>query len=289
MVNPKYNQYLSKIFSGPVIKDLASKGESDFIRIVVNKSGFTERLMNQISWGQFFETLYRYLLDNYRSEYVYKNAIANKILLGRHSINTSNLISEFRVHKSKADIVILNGTSSVYEIKTAYDKLDRLEDQIQSYRKIFDLISIVTESSHIEKLQSIIDEKIGIFLLTDHYTISKIREPESNKKYIDPKCIIESLRKNEYLSIIKKEFGTIPDVPNTKIYSESKKFFCKLSPEIAHDRMVQELNKRSCSNSFKEFILKLPDALKSACFSICLNKSQMDRFSTLLENRFFPI
>lgn len=48
------------------------------------------------------------------------NVIANKILLGKHSLNTSHMLSEFRVGYNKADVVIINGTSSVYEIKSEY-------------------------------------------------------------------------------------------------------------------------------------------------------------------------
>ena len=143
-INCKYNKYLSRIFSGPSIQTLATDGRCDFISSVVKSSGILDELRPVTTWESFFEKTYSYLFNNYRNEYVYKNAIANKILLGRHSLNTSNLLTEFRVDKSKADIVILNGTSSVYEIKSEFDSFERLEEQIRSYRKVFGFINVIT-------------------------------------------------------------------------------------------------------------------------------------------------
>lgn len=51
-----------------------------------------------------------------RDEYVYRAAITHKILLGTHSLNTACMLNEFRVGVCKADVAILNGTATVYEI-----------------------------------------------------------------------------------------------------------------------------------------------------------------------------
>ncbi|MBE9547218.1 MAG: sce7726 family protein [Proteobacteria bacterium] len=129
-----------------------------------------------------FDDVYSYLCNNYRSEYVYKNAIANKILLGRHSINTSTLLNEFRVGNSKADIVIINGDSSVYEVKSEYDSMERLQNQIKSYRTVFDYINIVTHFSQLDKIIKTVDKDIGIIVLTDQYL--SYLSPKSSKSYL---------------------------------------------------------------------------------------------------------
>lgn len=53
-------------------------------------------------------------------------------------------MSEFWVDMSKADSVVLNGTSTVYEIKTEFDNLSRLPQQLTDYSKVFDHINVVT-------------------------------------------------------------------------------------------------------------------------------------------------
>ena len=169
------------------------------------------------------------------NEYIYKNAIANKILLGKHSLNTSHMLTEFRVAKCKADVVILNGTSTVYEIKSEYDSFNRLENQINSYLKVFDHINVITSDSQITKLQTLLPENIGIMVLTNRNTIKTIRESEGNKKNINTEILFDSLRKNEYTRIVKEFYGEVPNVPNTQIYKEFKKLFCDLPVETVHD------------------------------------------------------
>jgi hypothetical protein len=79
--------------------------------------------------SEWFEFFYRLLFEKYRCEYVYKNAIATKVFLSRHSLHTSFMTDEIRSAKSRGDVAILNGTSTVYEIKSHYDSFERLDTQ----------------------------------------------------------------------------------------------------------------------------------------------------------------
>jgi hypothetical protein len=56
-----------------------------------------------------------------RDKYVYKAALTQRVLMGKHSLRTACMLSEFRVGDRKADITILNGTTTVYEIKSDRD------------------------------------------------------------------------------------------------------------------------------------------------------------------------
>lgn len=282
MLIRKYIPLFSRFFSSSTVKDLACSGNSDLIDYTVNKSGIRSILGSNFSYEDLFEKVYSILFEHYRNEYVYKNAIANKILIGRHSINTSTLLSEFRVGECKADIVILNGTSCAYEIKTELDSLERLQHQANEYQKMFDLTCIVTYHKNVENILEIVDGSIGVLVLTDDYTIRDIRKPMSNKKHVDQSTIFNSLRKPEYCRIIKEEYGEIPDVPNTKIFSESKKLFEQIPPERAHDYMVQVLKNRSCKKDFKDFVVSLPHSLKTIGLTSGLSKKERENFQSLL-------
>ncbi|MBU5889902.1 sce7726 family protein, partial [Vibrio cholerae O1] len=72
-----------------------------------------------------------------RNEYFYKNTLLNKLLLGKHSLNTTTAITEIPINKSKADFILINGKAVVYEIKTGLDSFERLESQIEDYFKAF--------------------------------------------------------------------------------------------------------------------------------------------------------
>lgn len=75
---------------------------------------------------------------DYRNEYYYKNTLLNKLLIGKHSVNTTSALTEVNINKSKADFVLINGKAVVYEIKTELDNLDRLECQIMDYYTRFE-------------------------------------------------------------------------------------------------------------------------------------------------------
>ncbi|MEK0336794.1 MAG: sce7726 family protein, partial [Nitrosopumilus sp.] len=229
--------------------------------------------------------IYNILFKNYRNEYIYKNVIANKILIGKHSLNTSQILTEFRVGRSKADVVLLNGVSTVYEIKSEYDSFARLEKQMQAYFEIFDYIYVITSPSQTKKLDSILPDKTGILVLTDRNTISTIREPKSNKENINLAILFDSLRKAEYTRIIKEYYGTVPDVPNTKIYRECKKLFCEIPPVYAHDLTIKILKERKNSKILKDFIDKAPLSLSAYAMSICNQKKKMQKLMTLFDNK----
>lgn len=119
-----------------------------------------------------FDAAYEELWNNYRSEYIYKNELLSKIVFGRHSPKTASFLSEFRVANSIADAVIFNGTSTVYEIKTEYDSLDRLRAQIEDYRKVFDYSYVVTSKSRLKAVEAITPHNVGILFLSERGAIS---------------------------------------------------------------------------------------------------------------------
>jgi len=265
MVESCYFNELSSLFSPTFMNLIIENKYKDKLLSILNRSGYIESLNLNISLEDLYENLYSFLLKHYRCEYIYKNVIANKILLGRHSLRTATLISELRANSSKADVVILNGTSCVYEIKTELDSLNRLPSQLEDYKKIFDKIYVVTHEKFLGVLEENLNDDIGIICLSEKYQLSEKRQAESNKKNTDPASIFNSLRKSEYTNIIKRKFAYIPDVPNTKIYEECFKLFCELEPSIAHDEMVIELKNRNKRNRNEELIKSIPHSLKYLC------------------------
>lgn len=253
------------------------------MRYVLTNSGYIQVLPKKVTLGQLYETLYGFLKSQYRCEYVYKNALANKILLGRHSLKTSTLLTEFRTNNSKADAVVMNGTSSVYEIKTELDTLERLDGQISSYKKVFDKVYVVTHESKLPKLQTMLAEDVGIILLTDKYTLQIVRESQSHKDSVDSAVIFDCLRQAEYCEIISDEFGHVPDVPNSKLYSECKRLFSTLPSTVAHDGMVRTIKKRKPANSLNSLVAAVPHSLKLLCLMSGFKLSQRKTLLTALE------
>ena len=291
-IDDKYLPSLGRMFSPLVMDHIALKGRSGYLSEVCSNSRLIEQIDPSMPLAQFFDLIYMILFKSYRNEYIYKNAIANKILLGRHSLNTSHMLTEFRVGNCKADVVVVNGTSAVYEIKSELDSFARLENQVKNYLKIFDYINVITSASQVNKLKSILPDKAGILLLTNRNTISTIRESKSNRKNTNQSILFDSLRKNEYVKAIKEYFGIVPDVPNTQIYKECKKLFSKIPAELAHDLTINILRRRRNTKLLKKFIKEAPASLSAYAMSICSEKSKMralmSRFSKNIGSVFIP-
>ena len=230
----------------------------------------------------FFDQVHTLLFRNYRNEYIYKNAIARKVLLGIHSLNTASMLTELRAGACKADAVVLNGTSTVYEIKSAYDSMERLTRQIAAYQQVFDRINVITSNSQLDKVARVVSEDIGLVVLTDRYTISTVREPASFKRTVRPEVIFDSLRRNEYEQIIKEQFGEVPQVSNARMYQTCRELFSGLDPTKAHDSMVVVLKKRDNSKRLRDFILSVPESLTASSLSCKLGVAEQTRFSQLL-------
>lgn len=234
----------ANMFSTSKFKQLVENADMSYL--VSKYSQYKPDAGTQLSTvGDFYKYIYNVLMSNYRNEYIYKNLIINKILLGRHSLNTATVLSEFRIGKSIADLVLLNGTSKVYEIKTELDSQYRLESQISEYNKVFEHIYIVTHISLADKFAKLTDDRIGVLALTNNKTLSVIREAQRYTEYLDSSAIIKCLRKQEYTNIIKQHFGEVPVTRQVDYYSVCKDWFAKIPIETLHNMAVAELKQRT--------------------------------------------
>jgi len=283
-INPLGASILSRAFSSSVLIQIAKSGKSRLLTALTKESGLNDKFDQRASLANCYELIYSQLQFFYRNEYVYKNVIANKILLGRHSLNTANMHTEFRVGDSKADILILNGTSHIYEIKTELDSLERLDGQIKDYIRFSEFVSIVASEKHIDKLLVRAPSSVGIICLTDKGRLKNIRKAVSGKANLSRSLIFDSLQKNEYLQIINDSLGITPDVSNTEMYTECKKIFETIEIHESHEFIVSVLKARNMNSKTKELIVSVPECLKAAATSLKLTKLQQRTFLDALDS-----
>src|SRR5271165_5646714 len=139
---------ISRLFSSSIVREMARKGRSPLFARLVTQS----RMLSSISLSEpaskVFEAAFSLLRrEGYRHEYIYKAALTHKILLGKHSLQTASMLNEFRVGECKADLAILNGTATVYEVKSERDSLSRLERQVAAYAKVFARVCVIAAES----------------------------------------------------------------------------------------------------------------------------------------------
>ena len=285
-INKKYLPALSRLFSSGVIDNIIANGRSAYMAEVCSNSGFLNQISPSESLSEFFNIIYTFLFEKYRNEYFYKNTIANKVLLGKHSLNTAQMLTEFRVGRCKADVVVLNGTITVYEIKSAFDSFRRLERQVTEYRKVFDYINVITSAYQVKKLQSVLGDQIGILVLTNRSTISVVRKAESNLASIDLQLLFDSLKKDEYVSIITKYYGHLPDIPNTRLFKECKRLYCRMPVKTAYHLTINVLRKRTNNLQLKEYLQKIPTSLTAYALRCGINNRRIENLTLCLEKPF---
>ena len=233
------------------------------------------------------QQIYSYMSKNYRNEYIYKNTIVNKLLIGVHSTNTTVAISEVPINKSKADIVLINGKATVFEIKTDLDNFSRLDSQINDYFKAFTRVCVVSTLNNFDQLNKLYENSpVGIYILNEKNQISKKfrKEPTENTNFLEYKSIFKLLHKQEYCNLINDVYGFIPVVPPAQLYKECFKLFCKIPILHAYRNTLKEIKKRKKINH--DMLKTVPYELKSLVYFSRYSTVDCSRLFSFLENKY---
>ncbi len=269
---------ISRLFSSSVINELARKGKSPtFTRLL----GEADLLSYNDSFGRVrdvYDTAFSILRKKAnRHEYVYKSALTQNILMGTHSLNTASMLTEFRIGQCKADVVILNGTGTVYEIKSERDSLSRLQRQINSYRDVFASVYVIAGKKHVDAIFETIPDDVGVMVLSDKHNISTLRKAVDMPERTNSGVIFESIRISEAKEILNNCGISCPELPNTQIYSALRELFVNLPSDVAHREMVKILKRTRNLSPLAETVNQLPQSLRSAALTTPFRKMDQQR------------
>ncbi|MDR1547929.1 MAG: sce7726 family protein [Hungatella sp.] len=272
------NLIINRLFTQNVFYNLLNEhSDSTYYTVVKRYINDVEDKNN----GELICEIYEFMAKAYRNEYFYQNTLLNKLLLGRHSINTTTALTQIPIGKSKADFILINGKAVVYEIKTELDSLDRLDTQLKDYFTAFNHVCVVTSESHYEKVKRALgDTPVGIYVLTEKNKISSKlkKEPLECNAYLSHIAIFKVLHKREYEEILMRYFQKLPDTSQVFYYNECMKLFLEIPILDAYAMALKELKKRN--NIVKDHFEKVPYELKSLVY---FSKSSVKEFKQLYE------
>jgi hypothetical protein len=278
-----FNRSLSQVFTNPVFREVAQSGTSKYILTKIRKYKPELSVRHGMAIREIIQNAYGYLGKNYRNEYVYKNTIINNVLLGRHSLNTATLLNEFKVAGSIADTVIINGTSTVYEIKTELDTPVKLQKQIEDYRKAFLKIYLVTHHTLAAKYLSLIkNQPVGLISLSDRFNLTTEKQAEEECGGLDSNIIMRTLRKEEYSGLIEAHFGMLPEVSNILFFKECLRLAKEIEPVELHNLMLAQLRKRRPIESESLISDTIPREIKHLCLCIDPSKEEYGNLARFL-------
>jgi hypothetical protein len=276
--SPSQISAISRLFSPSVIRELARFGKSPLFARLAKQADASSRALAAGKVYSFFDAAFKVLeRTDCRHEYIYKSALTHKVLLGTHSLQTASMLNEFRVGECKADVSILNGTATVYEIKSERDSLSRLEKQIETYKRFYAKVYVIAGENHIEGVRSLVTADVGILKLSNRHQISTVREAEDRPERTSSLTILDSIRTDEALRILALIGEPAPNVPNTKIRAVLRERFSNLGSCDVHAAMVQVLKKTRDQFPLSTLVQSMPTSLQSAALTISLRRGDHPR------------
>lgn len=283
---PENNLILNRFFTQNVFLDMLRSSSSNN----VTYGAVIKRFINDpenLENGTLISEIYHFMSKSYRNEYFYQNTLLNKLLLGRHSINTTTALTQIPISKSKADFILINGKAVVYEIKTELDTFDRLETQLRDYYKGFNHVCVVTSEGQYERARTILDDTpVGIYVLTSKNTISaKLRkEPVENNSSLDHTTIFKILHKQEFERILLEYYGKLPETSQAFYYGECLIQFSNIPILDAYAMSLKQLKRRNRIET--STLAQIPYELKSLFYFANPSKSEMEKLREFLKQKY---
>lgn len=269
---------ISRLFSSGVLRELARTGKSPIFARLARQSASVSALSASVSVGELFDAAFAILgKEGFRHEYIYKAALAHRILLGTHSLQTASMLNEFRVANRKVDVAILNGTATAYEVKSERDSLTRLCQQVIAYAKVFARVYVVASEIHVDDVIKIVPVGVGVMRLSCRNQISTLREAVERPEHTSPVAIFDSIRILEARMILLELGISIPDVPNTQLHSTVRHLFANLAAREVHQAMVKTLKKTRNLQPLAHLVEQLPTSLQPAALLVPLRKLDHQR------------
>lgn len=270
----------SSIFSSTSFSKLLKNEDYNFINNKIERYDRIKIGKQFITYSDYIGYVYNALRKDYRCEYIYKNELINEFILKQYGTKNTVVINEFKVGNSVADIVLFNGTSRAFEIKSELDSEKRLNQQLSSYTKIFKECYIVTHESLIEKYLNI-NSNIGVIAIIKYgksFKMEEIRKACITEE-IDPNILIRSLRTNEYKNIITSYFGGLPNVNNFQMFEECASLMKEIPNEELNCLFINELkNRKSNTQLLKTFYKEI----RQLCLSLKISQTEYAVLNTKL-------
>lgn len=197
----------------------------------------------------YLRYVYSILANNYQNEYIFKNEFLNNWLIAEVGETNSKIFSEFRVGDSIADLVMFNGCSKIFEIKTELDSEARLSLQLNDYRKAFNEIYLIIPNSKIN-IYTKYDKSVGIITYDSNRenSFSFVRKAETNSN-IEVSSIMTILHSKEYKSIVKIHYGFLPNMTSFSQYNICRELIYNIPQEELNQLFIAEIKKRGTENT----------------------------------------
>jgi len=199
--------------------------------------------LKKATYVDYLKHVYKILEDYYQNEYVFKNTFLNEWLIRELGQNGSKVFNEFRVGNAVADLVIFNGHSKAFEIKTEYDSKSRLKLQLENYSKAFNQIFLIVPESKISLYEGY--NTLGLISYRKDFNqkLTLIRDAEVSS-VVDAEVIMHILHTQEYKNIVELYYGSLPQMTSFNQFRKCFKLIEKMPNEELNRHFIRQMKKR---------------------------------------------
>jgi hypothetical protein len=258
-------QDASRIFSSAQLQAIA-RGELSFVRHIASKLDLHTTSASSLTVEDVIDDVFSRMWKGYRNEYIFKNRLIESVFLKKYSQSDATLLTELRVGRCVADAVLVNGLSTCFEIKTEYDSLSRLSEQVTSYRKLFDKVIVISTESHQQNLLEQLPSDIGLSLLTKKGALTVIRKPEDHSAdVIDTSVLTNTLRLKELMALTRSLTSEKLPSSNIEVYHFCNNVIASSDP-VKVRQGFRKILKTSRKHD-KDLLCSVPKSLKNALVS----------------------
>lgn len=166
----------------------------------------------------------------------------------------------YGIKRKVVDLVVLKNDKIIaVEIKSNNDNLNRLEEQILEYEKIFDYILIVTTEKHINKVCELTSSPIGIYAVKNNFIINKIRSPhiQRNKNKTEMLYSINAkyLSKLDHCNLRKYNADEVRNIYKKRRISSIQEILLKYMIKKYERRFYLFINERGVKTNIEDLCI----------------------------------
>lgn len=273
----EYARELSSLFTTASLRALAAPGPWEAAqRLTV----LGEVLDADDSLGDVLNEAFDVLRKTRRSEYVYKNDIISRVVFGRHKPTSASAAVEFGIGGSKADVVVVNGTTSVYEIKTDYDSFARLETQLRDYAEFAEHVHVVVSTDRITSALKAVPSHVGVIALRRNGQMQTVRDAEGGLDRLRAERLFQVLRARERADVLAAEgLGHDNSTPAMRAA------FSRVPVDSLHTHVVRTLRRRFGAATDIVTNPEFPPSLRALAYGVPLSGTAQIRLLERLQKR----
>lgn len=245
-ISKSYLRSIAKFLDGKNYFETFVENNQKRIKLLKSQLKREVELSDNSDVEEILMTLYEFVSKEYPNDIIYKINFLECVDDFIDNPINSYIVNEFKFGRSITDLAVFNGKSISFEIKSDLDKADNIVDQFKEYEKVFDYSYLITREDRIKDLKSKLPVNAGIIVLDkyDNFALQKIAKENNNISF---EKLFRILRKEEYLDIVRYFYGSVPNVPNTRLFSESYRLLKEVKFEDFKREFLRKLKYRDYS------------------------------------------